>query len=726
MTDQLSSCPASSQDAVPQRSLLEDHTLRVVIYGDENVPGQSTVAIVAMPREEIITKAERHSGGKNGIPKNNDEGPDAPHLLSHEVDNFIYQALPAGNYTRRIILEPSKEEDAPLVGRLEAFDLSQDGSGCSFEAISYAWGSDIKDQTITINGRAMHITTSLRDSLRQTRRPDRPRALWADAICINQDDGREKSHQVSLMGQIYMTSRCTLICLGYSAESWPRQVATLMADVVAMIDRVMAGDDPDLKVNLGKFPWLKNGDPLLADKRWHSWAELVMQPWFERGWVVQEAALGPECLVLWSGIEIPWISVLRVACWLNREHGRNRIEALREEGQGVLPHLHLLRYEMQPPQEGGIMASSNTDKPVDLNLYLLENLDAARMLKLKDPKDRIYAFMALPTSDASMPALHISYGKVPSHLDVYRDFATKYMAKNSDLDILGFVDHGDDETLATGPIGCDHPLKHVRSADTFPSWMPRWDRGPMPTACIFTSEFKCRKFDLGSHEIVTILDNNSTLRVKAIIFDSVHYASMVIQEPKRPVQFEEAVASVVSLWKDIAEHSILAGNPHESCLGSAQRFLAALCLGRVSKFLRANPQGLVRALKAFAKLLEADWSQRILSIDTHKKNKAAQDIAASGLNWSGRRRFLVLGRGYYAVSSVATRVGDVCAIISGTRAPFILREITGKKDHYVLVGAAYVQSAMLTDEELPGRMGESERYDDWKQWDLPTRDIFIC
>lgn len=697
----------------------------MAISRDEYIPKHFTTAKVPTHRETIITKAEHQSGEKNVIQKDDKEGADVPQSLSHELDDFIYQALPAGDYIRNLILEPSEEEDSPLFGSLEVFDLSQAGSGGSFEAISYAWGSGIKDQTITINGTQMSITTSLRDSLRQTRRPDRPRALWADAICINQGDDREKGHQVSLMGHIYKTSRCTLVCLGYSTESWPRQVTTLIADVEAIIDRVLAGEDPELNMDHGVFPWLNRDDQLLVDERWHAWAELVKQPWFERGWVVQETALSSECLVLWSSVKVSWIGILRVAIWIIRE--RNRIEALREEEESAsfhmlhFPTLHLISYILLRPREASILGNfrhmTATASP------LLENLDVARMLKLKDPKDRIYAFMALPTSDAAMPALHISYGKDISHLDVYRDFAIRYLAKNSNLDILAFAEHEDHEALATDPISCDFPQGQVCSAHTFPSWIPRWDRGPMATASGLIKDLNWRRIDLESQERWKVVDS-STLRVNAIVFDSVDFVSMVIQKPNRPGP--EAVASVFSLWRNIAKQSSHPGDSHQSCLGSAEAFLVALCVGHLLRYLRWHPQGAVQALKTFAKLLEADWSEQKLSMDTHENDEDAQAIAITALNWSDRSRFLVLGRGYYAVSSAATRVGDVCAIISGTFSPFILREVAGKKDHYSLVGSAHVNSSVLTDEELPGRMGESERFDDWKEWNLPVRDISLC
>ncbi|KAF3768866.1 heterokaryon incompatibility, partial [Cryphonectria parasitica EP155] len=83
-----------------------------------------------------------------------------------------------------------------------------------FEAISYVWGTDLQDQCILVNNNFLTITRNLRGALEQVRLPDRPRVLWADSICIDQQNKREKGHQVGLMARIYSLSICTLICLG--------------------------------------------------------------------------------------------------------------------------------------------------------------------------------------------------------------------------------------------------------------------------------------------------------------------------------------------------------------------------------------------------------------------------------------------------------------------------------------------------------------------------------
>ncbi|KAF2208887.1 hypothetical protein CERZMDRAFT_8174, partial [Cercospora zeae-maydis SCOH1-5] len=58
------------------------------------------------------------------------------------------------------------------------------------------------------------IKKTLRDALRRLRKRSDPRALWIDAICINQIDAQEKSSQLALLGRIYSNAAEVLIWLG--------------------------------------------------------------------------------------------------------------------------------------------------------------------------------------------------------------------------------------------------------------------------------------------------------------------------------------------------------------------------------------------------------------------------------------------------------------------------------------------------------------------------------
>jgi hypothetical protein len=82
--------------------------------------------------------------------------------------------------------------DGEIVCRLQHADLDDMQE---YEAISYVWGDTNIGRTITCNGYAFEVTANLFLALQRFRKPDHPRFLWVDAICINQQDldkrGRE-------------------------------------------------------------------------------------------------------------------------------------------------------------------------------------------------------------------------------------------------------------------------------------------------------------------------------------------------------------------------------------------------------------------------------------------------------------------------------------------------------------------------------------------------------
>lgn len=607
--------------------------------------------------------------------------------------HYIYQPLTSADEIRILILEPGKDSTT-LVGRLEVVNLSQ--AHGAFEAISYVWGSEAKDQTMIIDGKTLEITTSVRDALRQTRQLDNPRRLWIDGICINQKDDEEKGHQVQLMGRIYKTSRCTLICLGFRTDTCPRDLEALVGDVNEMMDRVFA--EPGIFQNWNSFPFPKADDRLILDARWSCWNELLQQPWFHRGWVVQEAALSPECLVLWAGVEISWLDILRAYIWKD-DRAYHLIKGSLPEDMSIL---HTKAYTLQRPGEA---RTFRLKRSADFSeMSTLSILDSARILDLKDPKDRIYAFMDLPTSDKAMPVLQPSYGEATSHLEVYRQFAVKYLTKTNDLTIVQYVENEEDEKVAGSGDFESSGGGQVRSP-SFPSWIPRWDRG-RPDPCM--RDQNARKVHENSQEMTLL--NNSILRVKGVIFDSVTYVSKTIPKPS---QYEEIFAVAFSLWRDIAKQSIKYRGPHQSRLALA--FLTAVS--------DAHDVGV---LPEWVRLRQASEKVRQSYLDIPDFPPDAQLFSGFSLSLTFGRRFLVLGRGYCAISSVVTREGDVCAVIWGTSSPVILREVAGKSDHYTVVGPAHVQSAKTTVAGVPCYLGWNEECDDWRDWNLPTRDMFLC
>lgn len=94
-------------------------------------------------------------------------------------------------------------------------------SKTKYEAVSYVWGDpldtvDIFAMDFDQGGGlgVLSITQSLYDALQKLRFRDALRILWADGICINQEDLAERGHQVSIMRNIYTMADQVLVWLG--------------------------------------------------------------------------------------------------------------------------------------------------------------------------------------------------------------------------------------------------------------------------------------------------------------------------------------------------------------------------------------------------------------------------------------------------------------------------------------------------------------------------------
>lgn len=576
-------------------------------------------------------------------------------------DSYKYEPLLRETHIRLLILNPGTGEDI-LVGSIKVVDLD-DPMLDPFEAISYVWGSPEKDQAMLIDGRPLPITTSLREALLQTRLPERPRILWADSVCINQDDSIEKGHQVFAMGRIYKTSRRTLICLGRQPhnEHRARDAAALINDVEAMIDDVM--QDPDFSGGYHSFPWPSEDDPLLVDTRWLSaWNTLVCHNWFYRGWVVQEAALGHDALIHWAGAHIQWMSLLRVEFWLHW-----RALPMWRPGPGrpwSVSNLHTNSFHFRRSKEAETFMPRYTNENIRA-VTILSVLRSARYLKLTDPRDRIYAFMALETSDGIMAKLKLQPDYEQPYHEVFYEFARRYVQETSDLEILTHVDHDEEGMI-------DH--------HDVPSWVPRWDEKTSASP-IHIHQSYCKRYCLSDHKLSTAdIIHESELRLRGVFIGRVHYTSRKIEN-----NYKDPIEEVLTLWWEVAAELRKQPEPFRTTPGFA--FLNAISLGR--RMGETAPW--IEALKEFARCLD-------LNNDKDRLRKVIQDppmyenayrISHKAVWSSENRRVVVLERGFIGVTSPGVRPGDLCAFISGLCSPIILRAVCGKPNHYNLVGNAY-------------------------------------
>lgn len=161
---------------------------------------------------------------------------------------------------------------------------------CSFEdvkgsylALSYEWGPEVPDDemiAITINGFDFKIRPNLGAALRSLYNhilgEPESRAIWIDAICLNQDDKAEKSVQLPEMGNIYSKAQAALGFLGPATND----SAAAMQQIK---DSVASGTLPEAGGHI-----------------WGKIRELLQRKYFRRLWIWQESVL-PTGLLLFSG-----------------------------------------------------------------------------------------------------------------------------------------------------------------------------------------------------------------------------------------------------------------------------------------------------------------------------------------------------------------------------------------------------------------------------------------
>ena len=140
-----------------------------------------------------------------------------PNTTNNEYDpesDPIYRSLPLEPrlfQTRLVLLQPGRPND-DICCTLDVVAL---GEKPHFEALSYVWGDGKENlPTISLNGHPHRITANLDAALRRLRSETEVRALWVDAIGMNQRNLKERGEQVALMRDVYRQCDRVLIWLG--------------------------------------------------------------------------------------------------------------------------------------------------------------------------------------------------------------------------------------------------------------------------------------------------------------------------------------------------------------------------------------------------------------------------------------------------------------------------------------------------------------------------------
>jgi hypothetical protein len=110
---------------------------------------------------------------------------------------FQYSPLDASlREIRLLVLHPTSLDLRDSVLEISIIK-TQLGDPVTYLALSYTWGDPEPTYTVRLNGRKFKVRKNLHEALLHFRPFEGGLKLWVDAICINQDDIRERESQVS-------------------------------------------------------------------------------------------------------------------------------------------------------------------------------------------------------------------------------------------------------------------------------------------------------------------------------------------------------------------------------------------------------------------------------------------------------------------------------------------------------------------------------------------------
>ncbi|TLS29240.1 hypothetical protein PpBr36_01993 [Pyricularia pennisetigena] len=421
-----------------------------------------------------------------------------------------YSAL-VPQFIRVFELEAGDFSD-PIVGRL----VPQPIDGEPYEAISYVWGDTRDRRDITIQGKTLSVTASLHAALtafrhlalsdsaygsdgdddtgghaeaggsakavEQQRRQQPVRRLWADAVCINQEDLDERTSQVELMGRIFAGAHRVLAWMG-----WEKGVAGRhhMRDAIRFIHDFMK--DPEGRLVEARI--LLHHDPadahatgdlaggtlaLLSEedrgryreqaRRWSAVKFLFKIEYFHRAWIVQELGLAREASLytaLWPSDTAEGRSQpleLHSVGWplLGRF-----VKFLDYNAASLVTHLGLLLWVAHHILM--IWEVKNDGTP---DCDFLTGMHWARILGVTDPRDRVYSLLGHPLAVMDgVPVIKPDY--TVTRGIVYTKLAVTFIQKTRNLYVTTLVDHEEDVCVNE---------RHWDPEDEgrMPSWVPDW------------------------------------------------------------------------------------------------------------------------------------------------------------------------------------------------------------------------------------------------------------
>jgi hypothetical protein len=359
-----------------------------------------------------------------------------PAVVSDATGHQLYRSLDTEiDEVRLIRLNPGSFED-PISCSITYTSLKR-CTDSAYEALSYCWGDhrqrkDIKVTVTDLEGHSefiMSITLSLFSALQKLRPQNgAARVLWADSICINQNDLDERSSQVSLMCDVYRKAQGVVVWLGQGTELMHKSIMTLTT--------IKNRYKPDESVDLPATQLSRLHDPLMETVNGEKhpgmydfvddWT-LFETPWFSRTWVVQEAFNARETTFYCGDNTLNLATMLRVNKCISSLKGLK----VNSSHKAMMP----------PIYDDLFHARFATGNSQSMQNGILEVLIKGLDLDATDPRDKIFAMLQFgkETQNPELLPLELVPDYRRSVSEVFSSFTKWWIVKHESLRILSAI-----------------------------------------------------------------------------------------------------------------------------------------------------------------------------------------------------------------------------------------------------------------------------------------------
>jgi hypothetical protein len=606
---------------------------------------------------------------------------------AREMTQYRYAPLSGARQIRLLKLHAGAEADELSV---ELTHTSLDKAPC-FTALSYPWGDPQPRRAIRCSGLRAEIGPSLHSALHHLRKPDCEMFVWADALCINQEDIPERTQQVRMMGDIYAAASTTAIWLGEESDEvkmafgWLRRFAAVRDSPEF---EPPASEDFSFisKSRAKKMLQLAFGKHRVAAFQC-IWA-LLDRPWFTRKWVIQELVKSRRPLLTVGRLTpLPWAAL---AGWLDFVE---LCPDAKELFTRFCPRSHVL-------EEGTKVLGLNMRRAILLtriwsmgDQILLFLVARTLAFRCGDPRDHIFTMVGIASDAARFNLNLIDYKSPPE--DVWQQLACDCVSDSMSLKLLWSL------VLLT-------PLdRRVRS------WVP--NLGSLVAngdGNILASQFtvqQVRDYNAsGDHSVLQahLDDSKTTLSIRGRIFDRVQllasdsrrFGSSDIIKTAMDRNGHPSGENIQRIMREryqwLEECMTIAKTPGGSANGEEAFRDALLCNNLI---LKEMPEELELVRSEFSTLMPLykrcayapDWLVPTLASFSLKSSILLENLITERVI----RRFGRTEQGGIGWLPAVAEKGDFICIFDGMELPYAIRPAADGR--YLLVGECIILGLMM-------------------------------